>query len=87
MIDQSVKLRWPELLGLFLECFVVCLVVLQSRRFLTLLRRLRLCWLGQEELGRRLERMTGHQHQLLELQQLLDVLGHEQTGSIRSSEK
>lgn len=33
-----------------------------------------LSWLRQEELCRGLERMTGHQNQLLELQQLLDVL-------------
>lgn len=41
---------------------------------LTLLRRLRLCRLRQEELGRGLERMAWHQNELLELQQLLDVL-------------
>lgn len=40
----------------------------------TLLLLLRLRRLRQEELGRRLQGMTGHQHQLLELQQLLDVL-------------
>lgn len=37
----------------------------------TLLALLRL-W--EEELGRRWQRVTGHQHQLLELQQLLNVL-------------
>lgn len=30
--------------------------------------------LWEEELGRRRERVAGHQHQLLELQQLLNVL-------------
>lgn len=44
------------------------------RCLLTLLGLLSLCWLRQKELGRRLERMTRHQNQLLELQQLLDVL-------------
>ena len=41
---------------------------------LTLLLLLCLRGLRQEELGRRLERMTWHQNQLLELQKLLDVL-------------
>lgn len=35
---------------------------------------LALLCLWEEELGRRRERVAGHQHQLLELQQLLDVL-------------
>lgn len=35
---------------------------------------LALLGLWEEELGRRWERVAGHQHQLLELQQLLDVL-------------
>lgn len=34
-------------------------------------------WLLEEVLGRRGQRVTGHQHQLLELEQLLDVLGGE----------
>ena len=42
---------------------------------------LALLCLWQEELGRGLEVVSGHQHQLLELQELLDVLvgGGEQT--------
>lgn len=43
---------------------------------------LALLCLWEEELGWRRQRVSGHQHQLLELQQLLDVLLKER---IRSS--
>lgn len=45
----------------------------------TLLALLRL---REEELGRRLKRVAWHQHQLLELQQLLDVLSQEDKAQI-----
>lgn len=38
--------------------------------------------LREEELGRRLKRVAWHQHQLLKLQQLLDVLSEKHIAEI-----
>ena len=51
--------------------------------YITLLRRLCLCWLRQEKLGRRLEGVTRHQNQLLKLQKLLDVLQKHEKESLK----
>lgn len=43
--------------------------------------------LWEEELGRRRERVAGHQHQLLKLQQLLDILFNRERKDRSESDK